>query len=148
MPPSPFSDAARRPKFTGADMPPEPMSTLVIPATPFNRERVDAPLNTTIVFNGASTLSRLNGAAGITNVDVGSGGMTAPVNLGRRAASENGLGGMPGSYVGEVIVYDSAIAGANLTDVEAYLVARWFTAAGKAPRPWTPNRARQVMLTR
>jgi len=37
---------------------------------------------------------------------------------------------MPGSYVGEVIVYDSAIAGANLTDVEAYLVARWFTAGG------------------
>jgi len=86
----------------------------------------DIPYYTTVVFDGASSHTRLNGAAAFTGVDVGSEGMTAPTNLGRRAGSENGLGNMPGSYVGEVIIYDTALDSDDIDLVESYLLDKWF----------------------
>ena len=104
----------------------------------------DTPYYTTVVFDGASSHTRLNGAVGFTGVNVGSEGMTAPVNLGRRAGSENGLGGMPGSYIGEVIIYDTALSGGDIDLVEDYLIAKWFTEE-EAAAP-VPFRQRIVFL--
>lgn len=90
----------------------------------------DTPYYITVVFNGSSSLARWNGNAGFSGVDLGTGAFTASTNLGRRASAEHGFGNEPGSWCGEVIIYDSALGSTDYQDVETYLDDKWFTAAG------------------
>ena len=77
-------------------------------------------------FNGASSSLRVDGAgviaadAGVINLD----GLT----VGADPAGNTGLTG----FVAELVVYDSALAGANLTDLEAYFAAKYFGGGGVA----------------
>lgn len=87
----------------------------------------DIPYYVTAVFDGASSRARLNGALQFTGVDVGGDTFTGQTDLGRHAPSEHGLGNAPGSYVGEVIVYDRALDDDEIIAVEQYLYDKWFT---------------------
>lgn len=103
----------------------------------------DTPYYITAVFDGANSDARLNGAAQFTNLDIGSAGVVNTLRLGRQGGG-SGLGQTQG-YIAEFIVYDTALSAGDITDVEDYLVAKWYEAPA-VPYPGVPFRQRLIIL--
>jgi hypothetical protein len=74
----------------------------------------------TCVFNGASSLMRLD-AANLGTGNPGAGGGSGSFWLGSAGGASNFFNGM----IAEVAYYDSTISGADLTNVETYLNSKW-----------------------
>jgi len=102
----------------------------------------DTPYYITAVFSGAASDARLNGVAQFTNLDIGADGITGQLWLGRQSGG-SGLGNT-GGFIAEVIIYDTALSAGNITDVEDYLVAKWFAAPGLTVPILQPQPQRNV----
>ena len=102
----------------------------------------DTPYYITAVFSGAASDARLNGVAKFTNLDIGSAGVTGSLRLGRQSGG-SGLG-QTGGYIAEFVVYDTALSAGDITDVEDYLVAKWFAAPGLTVPVLQPQPQRNV----
>jgi len=86
---------------------------------------ISTPYIITAICNGASSFLRYNGSQVATG-DIGTAGFAGDPIKYLSQVSGNDMTG----FIAEHVVYDSALSGGNLTDVEAYLVAKWFTAGG------------------
>lgn len=77
------------------------------------------------IFNGASSSLRLDGSGGTTNPGT-TGNAAQAASVGANGDLAAGNGQFNGDFA-EILIYDSALSGANLTNVEAYLKAKWGT---------------------
>ena len=102
-----------------------PSNTYIMP--------VDSAFYATTIHDGANSDARLDGVAQFTNVNCGTSGTPNGTHIGRSAAFADSLGNEPGSYIAEVIIYDSALSSGDILDVEAYLNDKWFV-SGAARR--------------
>lgn len=75
------------------------------------------------VYNGASSILRLDGA----QIAAGAAGTTAWSNAISIGDESNGANAWNGD-IGEVLIYNSTISGANLTSIESYLKTKWGSA--------------------
>ena len=74
----------------------------------------------TSVVNGSSSILRQDGSQTDTG-DMGTGAM-AGITIGARYG---GIDSFANTDIAEILIYNSAISGANLTDVESYLATKW-----------------------
>lgn len=74
----------------------------------------------TTIFDGASTVSYLNGVSDITGVE----GSQVMDGLTVGAAYAGGFGFLDG-YVAEIIVYNKALTSDEISDVETYITDKW-----------------------
>ena len=82
------------------------------------------PYYFTGVANGASSYARANGSAVFTSVNVGTNAFDTTMGLGFYVGVGQTL--TTGSYICEVVLYDTALSTGDRDDVEAYLNAKWF----------------------
>lgn len=98
------------------------------PANTFEIDE-DIPYYMSFVISGHESDARVNGSVGFSGIDDGSSDITGPITLGRANGTEKGLGNIPGSYIGEVIVYSRILDVGEIEAVETYLYDKWFGTA-------------------
>lgn len=82
-----------------------------------------SPAMLTTFFDGASSALRVNG----TQVGTGNPGSNSLTAWQVGNVNSGASGGQWHGVMGEIILYDTNLTGAQITSVEAYLKAKWFT---------------------
>lgn len=92
--------------------------------TSFAKPAAGSSFMFTLIYDGASTLPRLNGVNGTVSSSPGTGSLTGGMRIGRFGASVNyGWDGQ----IAEIIAYQGALNLTQIAAIEAYLKNKWGT---------------------